>query len=169
MVSSSVKIYRSGVVDTKITIVCQADMFYIEHAQKIILSSRNYEPDLRDYFMYATNGFWAGSVEFYEYSDVIKNLAGKMMEYSGKDTERIDYENGSLEGKSPYHLTLAVYATDGLGHTNIHFTMVDNADLHGGRNAEFYIQTVPIEINKIGGNFLACCESNVKKEWSNQV
>ena len=144
-------------------------MFYVEHTQKIILSSRNYEPDLKDYFIYATNGFWAGSVEFYEYSNIMKNLSKKMINYSGKDEEEITYENGSQNGKSLYSLRLNIYPTDGLGHTNIHFDIIDNSDLHSGKTADFYIQTVPIEINKIGEIFLSCVESNTKKEWINQI
>ena len=110
------------------------------------------EPHLLNLHFKASNGTFAGFLEFYCNTEELIEMGNKLSNFAQKVPDEYIYEVGSTKKKDnfAYHFYFRVYTIDKVGHSAIQ-VIIDNNETDIDEGAcKFKIPAEPIDINKLG-------------------
>lgn len=116
------------------------------------------EPDddgLYKYQISLSNGNASTSLEFWGYEDNFRGFGAGLIDFPSAPADIVTYELGEdAKGKFAYYMLLSAACFDKSGRSAIKVVIDNHGDLPEHQRCEFYIESMPSELNRLGEKIL---------------
>lgn len=117
------------------------------------------------YQLEVTNGINSITQDFYGYSDSFQHFATGLISFPKTLSDKVKLEIGESGTRWAYYILLDVFCYENNGHSAIHIVIDNNGEPPHTNKSEFYIQTIPASLNKLG-QLLLSWNPIIQKELS---
>ena len=89
-------------------------------------------------------------LRFYGYSDAFKEFGSSLILFPQLITDTVSFQVGENDLKWAYYMLMKVFCYERNGHTAIQIILDNHQQSPDTIKTEFYIRTVPAQINRLG-------------------
>jgi hypothetical protein len=127
---------------------------------RLSLTRRPYETDSDAFELEASNGLFAGTLEFYAAIDDIDSFAMRLIAFPGNARHEVCFELGAPGGNWACHLLLRAFLRDTAGHAALEVKMSSSGNASVNASASFPIVCEVAAINRLGSQLHEWCRGS---------